>query len=91
MPATIGQAAPAFSADAVMPSGDFKTVKLSDYKGAPRVSRATSGFAVLWLTCARRDAGKYVVLFFYPLDFTFVCPVRARTPRVRLAGRLVAP
>ena len=26
-------------------------------------------------------AGKYVVLFFYPLDFTFVCPVRA------LAGR----
>ena len=22
-------------------------------------------------------AGKYVVLFFYPLDFTFVCPVRA--------------
>jgi peroxiredoxin (alkyl hydroperoxide reductase subunit C) len=50
MHATIGQAAPAFSADAVMPSGDFKTVKLSDYKG------------------------KYVVLFFYPLDFTFVCP-----------------
>jgi peroxiredoxin (alkyl hydroperoxide reductase subunit C) len=30
--------------------GDFKTVKLSDYKG------------------------KYLVLFFYPLDFTFVCP-----------------
>ena len=30
--------------------GQFKEVKLSDYKG------------------------KYVVLFFYPLDFTFVCP-----------------
>lgn len=33
-----------------MVDGDFKTVKLSDYKG------------------------KYVVLFFYPLDWTFVCP-----------------
>lgn len=22
-------------------------------------------------------AGKYVVVYFYPLDFTFVCPVRA--------------
>jgi alkyl hydroperoxide reductase subunit AhpC len=30
--------------------GQFKTIKLSDYKG------------------------HYVVLFFYPLDFTFVCP-----------------
>jgi peroxiredoxin (alkyl hydroperoxide reductase subunit C) len=29
---------------------EFKTIKLSDYRG------------------------KYVVLFFYPLDFTFVCP-----------------
>ena len=33
-----------------MPNGEFKEVKLSDYRG------------------------KYVVLFFYPLDFTFVCP-----------------
>lgn len=41
--------APDFTADAVV-GGDFKTVKLSDYKG------------------------KWVVLFFYPLDFTFVCP-----------------
>ncbi len=44
------QKAPEFSAQAVMPDGQFKTVSLSDY------------------------AGKYVVLFFYPLDFTFVCP-----------------
>jgi len=29
---------------------EFKTIKLSDYRG------------------------KYVILFFYPLDFTFVCP-----------------
>ena len=42
--------APEFAAQAVMPDGTFKEVKLSDYRG------------------------KYVVLFFYPLDFTFVCP-----------------
>ena len=48
--ASIGQAAPQFTAQAVVPGGDFKHISLSDYKG------------------------KYVVLFFYPLDFTFVCP-----------------
>ena len=42
--------APDFQADAVMPDGSFKSIKLSDYRG------------------------KYVILFFYPLDFTFVCP-----------------
>jgi len=41
--------APDFAGDAVV-GGDFKNVKLSDYKG------------------------KWLVLFFYPLDFTFVCP-----------------
>ncbi|XP_076462242.1 peroxiredoxin-like isoform X2 [Babylonia areolata] len=41
--------APEFSVQAVV-NGEFKTVKLTDYRG------------------------KYVVLFFYPLDFTFVCP-----------------
>lgn len=41
--------APNFTAEAVV-GGDFKTIKLSDYKG------------------------KWVCLFFYPLDFTFVCP-----------------
>ena len=50
MPARVTQAAPDFTADAVV-NGDFKSVKLSDYKGK-----------------------NYVVLFFYPLDFTFVCP-----------------
>ncbi|XP_033209095.1 peroxiredoxin-like [Belonocnema kinseyi] len=45
----IQKPAPDFSGTAVV-NGDFKTIKLSDYKG------------------------KYVVLFFYPLDFTFVCP-----------------
>ncbi len=42
--------APEFEAQAVMPDGAFKAVKMSDYRG------------------------KYVLLFFYPLDFTFVCP-----------------
>jgi peroxiredoxin 2/4 len=42
--------APDFTANAVMPNGETKPIKLSDF----------------------RD--KYVVLFFYPFDFTFVCP-----------------
>ena len=46
----VGQKAPDFAAQAFMPDGTFKDVKLSDYKG------------------------KWVVFFFYPLDFTFVCP-----------------
>nr|XP_020656016.1 peroxiredoxin-1-like [Pogona vitticeps] len=48
--AYIGKPAPDFQATAVMPDGQFKDIKLSDFKG------------------------KYVVFFFYPLDFTFVCP-----------------
>ncbi|NLF69138.1 MAG: peroxiredoxin [Candidatus Anammoximicrobium sp.] len=50
MAVLVTQPAPDFKANAVMPDGTFKEVKLSDYQG------------------------KYVVLFFYPLDFTFVCP-----------------
>ena len=49
MPALVQKEAPDFTATAVV-NEDFKTIKLSDYRG------------------------KYVVLFFYPLDFTFVCP-----------------
>lgn len=45
----VQKTAPDFQAMAVA-NGDFKQVKLADYKG------------------------KWVVLFFYPLDFTFVCP-----------------
>lgn len=45
----IGKPAPDFKAMAVV-DGQFKDVKLSDYRG------------------------KNVVLFFWPLDFTFVCP-----------------
>jgi len=50
MPTLVAKSAPDFTAQAVMPDGNFKEIKLSDYRG------------------------KYVVLFFYPLDFTFVCP-----------------
>ncbi|XP_022086622.1 peroxiredoxin-2-like isoform X2 [Acanthaster planci] len=45
----VQHAAPSFVGTAVV-NGDFKTVRLEDYRG------------------------KYLVLFFYPLDFTFVCP-----------------
>ncbi len=51
----VGQKAPDFSTQALFPDGNFKDVKLSDYKG------------------------KWVVLFFYPLDFTFVCPTEIRS------------
>ncbi|MEM9186479.1 MAG: peroxiredoxin [Planctomycetota bacterium] len=50
MSVLVQQPAPDFTAQAVMPDGQFAEVKLSDYRG------------------------KYVLLFFYPLDFTFVCP-----------------
>lgn len=50
MSVLVTQQAPGFSAQAVMPDGQFKQVSLSDY------------------------SGKYVLLFFWPLDFTFVCP-----------------
>ena len=49
MAVLVNKQAPDFTAEAVV-KGDFKKIKLSDYRG------------------------KYVVLFFYPLDFTFVCP-----------------
>lgn len=49
MAAHVQQPAPEFKAQAVV-GGEFKEVKLADYKG------------------------QYVYLFFWPLDFTFVCP-----------------
>jgi peroxiredoxin (alkyl hydroperoxide reductase subunit C) len=47
----IQKPAPDFTADAVMPNGEFQEITLSSF----------------------RDR-MYVALFFYPLDFTFVCP-----------------
>jgi len=46
----VGQQVPDLKAQAFMPDGSFKDLKVSDLKG------------------------KWIVLFFYPLDFTFVCP-----------------
>ena len=51
MSVQVTQAAPNFTATAVMPDNSFD-----------------EGFTLSNLR------GKYVVLFFYPLDFTFVCP-----------------
>ncbi|MCC7494632.1 MAG: peroxiredoxin [Fimbriimonadaceae bacterium] len=45
----VGAPAPCFDCEALV-DGEFKQVKLGDYKG------------------------KWVLLYFYPLDFTFVCP-----------------
>jgi peroxiredoxin (alkyl hydroperoxide reductase subunit C) len=59
--ARIQSAAPDFTAQAVMPDGSVKEMKLSGYKG------------------------KYVVLFFYPLDFTFVCPTEILALSDRIA------
>lgn len=51
METLIQKEAPDFTAEAVMPNGEFAELKLSSFRNS-----------------------KYVVLFFYPLDFTFVCP-----------------
>lgn len=48
--AKVGQVAPDFKAQAVMPNLEFQEIELAQYKG------------------------KWLVLFSYPLDFTFVCP-----------------
>uniref|UniRef100_A0A3B3CQG0 thioredoxin-dependent peroxiredoxin n=1 Tax=Oryzias melastigma TaxID=30732 RepID=A0A3B3CQG0_ORYME len=48
-PLIVSKPAPHWEGTAVI-NGEFKELKLSDYKG------------------------KYLVFFFYPLDFTFVCP-----------------
>lgn len=50
----IGQPAPLFSADALLPDGSFGRINLEDY------------------------VGKWVVLFFYPLNFTVVCPTELK-------------
>lgn len=59
MPTLVSKPAPDFIAPAVMPDGSFKDdFKLSDYFRPAHLG----------------GEGKYVILFFYPLDFTFVCP-----------------
>ena len=50
----IGQFAPMFTGQAVLPDGSFTEISLADYRG------------------------QWLVLCFYPLDFTFVCPTELR-------------
>lgn len=50
----VGKTAPDVKAQALIPDGSFKDVRISDHRG------------------------RWVVLFFYPLDFTFVCPTEIR-------------
>ena len=50
MSTLVTQAAPDFTAKAVLPDSTIADLTLSSYRG------------------------KYVLLFFYPMDFTFVCP-----------------
>lgn len=73
--AKIGLPAPDFSATAVV-DGQFKDLKLSDYrgKGAFVCSREKRLFLLIFTSVHFSCSGKYVVFFFYPLDFTFVCP-----------------
>lgn len=54
--ARVGQLAPLFEMDAVMPDGQFGRVSLQE----------------------NLDAGKWTILYFYPKDFTFVCPTEIK-------------
>ena len=69
--------------------GEIKTISLKDYKGGAALlltGNLVYGMAVHHCCPVCRtffigksqpmlqDAGKYLVFFFYPADFTFVCP-----------------
>ena len=71
-PPLVGNEAPDFLAQAVFDQ-EFVEVSLSQY----RVSFKEQTCLLLNATKDTNPMmlqGKYVVLFFYPLDFTFVCP-----------------
>ena len=68
----VGNEAPDFVAEAVFDQ-EFQTISLSQY----RVRSGCCSILFVQLCPSSRawvSQGKYVVLFFYPLDFTFVCP-----------------
>ncbi|RYP71929.1 hypothetical protein DL771_004532 [Monosporascus sp. 5C6A] len=69
--AFIQRPAPGFTATTVLPGGEFKDVSLSDYLGQCRgIGKQQAHVANL----ASSVPAARVVLLFYPLDFTFVCP-----------------
>jgi peroxiredoxin 2/4 len=64
MSVLVGKNAPDFTAKAVMPDNSFEeNFNLMNYLG---IKKDVSGKVI--------KKGKLGVLFFYPLDFTFVCP-----------------
>jgi peroxiredoxin (alkyl hydroperoxide reductase subunit C) len=80
----VGNEAPDFTAEAVYDQ-EFQTITLSQYKVCPlwrllnREHNQESGcwkgfYQIKYSVKVMYSQGKYVVLFFYPLDFTFVCP-----------------
>ena len=84
----VGSEAPDFTAEAVFDQ-EFQTISLSQFRVGHRASTHVIWLPAhlrppacicmplcsnLTLTCCYSPKGKYVVLFFYPLDFTFVCP-----------------
>ena len=68
--AKIGQIAPDFCCTAV-DDEEFVEIKL---KERVLTTYAKSCFALVFTHKTQDYRGQYVVLFFYPLDFTFVCP-----------------
>ncbi|KAJ2996302.1 hypothetical protein NUW58_g1016 [Xylaria curta] len=86
--AFVTRPAPGFTATTVFPGGEFKDISLSEYLGQwyvidvlalTRPRRLVSIFLPTVIDCfGRTDADAHashrVVLLFYPLDFTFVCP-----------------
>ena len=67
----IGKKAPEFKTDALIGT-EFKTVQLSDYSG--KLDTCASCSSGQYSEPSRLASGKYLVLFFYPSDFGFVCP-----------------
>lgn len=63
MSVLVGKQAPDFTAQAVMPDNSIQELSLLAYLG---IKKDASGKVT--------KKGKTGVLFFYPLDFTFVCP-----------------
>ena len=59
----INHPAPLFEAQAFH-NGEIKTVKLADYRSKIEMIDGVQ----------KKTGGKWVVLFFYPADFTFICP-----------------
>ena len=72
-PPLVGNEAPDFLAQAVFDQ-EFVEVSLSQYKVSFELIAVPGAVTSPEFQRKALAQGKYVVLFFYPLDFTFVCP-----------------